>query len=114
MQMKYSVALLSLLFIGISSFTSTPTLAFQSLVPLLDFASSHIPLSKHSQTVLYILCTAGMRLLPQLQQNVIIHSLKEAVPQQYPFHLPKDGIQVIPGKMEGTYSHDIMSMCSNK
>lgn len=33
--------------------------------PLLRFAAAHVPAQKHKETPLYILCTAGMRLLPE-------------------------------------------------
>lgn len=35
------------------------------LRPLLQFAATHVPVRKHKETPLYILCTAGMRLLPE-------------------------------------------------
>ena len=87
--------------LGISAFASEPERASESLQPLLEFASSHIPVSMHFETSLYILCTAGMRLLPsEAQERTILH-LQEGVTRQWPFRLPKDGIQVISGKLEG-------------
>lgn len=89
---------------GIATFASTPQAAFNSLIPLLEFASSHIPTKKHSHTVLYVLGTAGMRfLLAEDQERVITH-LNTALPQEYPFHLPQDGIQIITGQLEGVFS----------
>lgn len=35
------------------------------MYPLLSFAAQHIPKTKHQETPLYILCTAGMRILPE-------------------------------------------------
>lgn len=32
--------------------------------PLLTFAAAYVPKVKHKETPLYIMCTAGMRLLP--------------------------------------------------
>ena len=94
---------LSLLPSGISTFASQPEKAFDSLRPLLDYAVLHIPHSKHSETSLYILCTAGMRLLPSEEQERITSLLYRTIPATYPFHLPQDGIEVIPGKLEGTH-----------
>ena len=92
-----------ILYIGISSFASEPEKASNSLQPLLEFASSYIPVSKHHDTSLFILCTAGMRLLPsETQERVVIH-LQERVTRDWPFRLPKDGVQVISGKLEGLY-----------
>ncbi|MEQ2164721.1 hypothetical protein GOODEAATRI_009676 [Goodea atripinnis] len=50
---------------GISTLANTPTQASDYLEPLLRFAAAHVPTSKHKETPLYILCTAGMRLLPE-------------------------------------------------
>ena len=89
--------------LGISSLANEPEKVFESLRPLLEFASSHIPVSKHHEASLFILCTAGMRLLPsETQERVIIH-LQETVTRKWPFRLPKDGIQVISGKLEGYF-----------
>lgn len=87
--------------LGISKFASTPAAAFNSLVPLLAYASDHIPAHKHSHTVLYVLGTAGMRLLPSAQQESLMNYLATALKKEYSFYQPKDSIQVISGKLEG-------------
>ena len=92
---------------GIATFSKSPETAFTSIQPLLEFALSHIPASQHSRTVLYILGTAGMRLLPKEEQGTIVEVLYERVSQEYPFYLPKDGVQVISGKMEGEGSQQL-------
>ena len=86
---------------GISSFPTNPELAYNTLVPLLDFAKRHIPEEKHSFTPLYILGTAGMRLLSKEQQSTIINHIQKRVAEQYPFYLSSDSVEVISGKMEG-------------
>lgn len=86
---------------GISTFSSQPERAFDSLRPLLDYATLHIPPYKHPQTSLYIFCTAGMRLLPTQDQERITSSLYRTISDTYPFYLPQDGIEVISGKLEG-------------
>lgn len=50
---------------GISVMADTPEHASDYLRPLLSFAAAHVPVRKHKETPLYILCTAGMRLLPE-------------------------------------------------
>lgn len=50
---------------GISTLAKTPSQASDYLNPLLSFAAAHVPKNKHKETPLYILCTAGMRLLPE-------------------------------------------------
>ena len=48
---------------GLSSMRLTPERSGEYLRPLLDYAASHIPADKHRETSLYIMATAGMRLL---------------------------------------------------
>ena len=50
---------------GITSLADNPSDTLKYLAPLLDYASDHIPFKKHPETPLYILATAGMRMLPQ-------------------------------------------------
>lgn len=50
---------------GISVAAAAPQQATPYLRPLLQFAAAHVPAQKHKETPLYILCTAGMRLLPE-------------------------------------------------
>lgn len=59
---------------GISTLAKTPAQASDYLHPLLSFAAAHVPQNKHKETPLYILCTAGMRLLPEryTEQHVIL------------------------------------------
>lgn len=50
---------------GISELAKTPEKASDYIYPLLSFAAQHIPKHKHQETPLYVLCTAGMRILPE-------------------------------------------------
>ena len=59
-----SMSPLGFLFPGISELASSPEKASDYIYPLLSFAALHIPKNKHQETPLYILCTAGMRVLP--------------------------------------------------
>lgn len=52
-------------FAGISEYATTPGKASDYMYPLLSFAAEHIPKAKHQETPLYVLCTAGMRVLPE-------------------------------------------------
>jgi golgi apyrase len=57
---------------GISTFAQSPALVANHLAPLLEHARSHIPPSLHAQTPIFLLATAGMRLLPEPQQKAVM------------------------------------------
>uniref|UniRef100_A0A8C5QK38 nucleoside-triphosphate phosphatase n=1 Tax=Leptobrachium leishanense TaxID=445787 RepID=A0A8C5QK38_9ANUR len=89
---------------GISTLAATPEKASDYINPLLHFAESYIPKTKHKETPLYILCTAGMRVLPESQQTAIIQNLVKDIPQQFDFLFSEAHAEVITGKQEGVYS----------
>ncbi|XP_008416447.1 ectonucleoside triphosphate diphosphohydrolase 7-like isoform X2 [Poecilia reticulata] len=89
---------------GISTLANTPTKASDYLEPLLSFAAAHVPQSKHKETPLYILCTAGMRLLPDSQQAAILEDLVMDVPLEFDFLFSRSHAEVISGKQEGVYA----------
>ncbi|KAG1657353.1 Ectonucleoside triphosphate diphosphohydrolase 7 [Nymphon striatum] len=89
---------------GLSSWAKTPSEAINHIKPLLDFAIVHIPKKKLSETPLYILATAGMRLLPQESQDAILKNLRTQIREKYPFILVDNHVEVITGKDEGIYS----------
>lgn len=58
----------------------TPEKASDYIHPLLSFAAQHIPKNKHQETPLYILCTAGMRILPErysIFYDINLHNSQE-------------------------------------
>lgn len=57
---------------GLSSYDTNTNNSAEYLKPLLEFAADIIPSDKHSQTPLYILATAGMRLI---SKQWVRHSL---------------------------------------
>ena len=71
--------------------------------PLFEFALTHIPEKYHKETSLYILATAGMRLLPKTQQDPILSNLREGVTTEYPFRFEKENLEIISGRQEGVY-----------
>ncbi|XP_020508586.1 ectonucleoside triphosphate diphosphohydrolase 7 [Labrus bergylta] len=89
---------------GISTLAKTPTQASDYLHPLLSFAAAHVPRTKHKETPLYILCTAGMRLLPESQQADILEDLITDVPLEFDFLFSRSHAEVISGKQEGVYA----------
>ncbi|NP_001088548.1 ectonucleoside triphosphate diphosphohydrolase 4 L homeolog [Xenopus laevis] len=89
---------------GISELSSTPEKASDYISPLLDFAASHIPRDKHKETPLYILCTAGLRILTESQQEAILEDLRTDIPVRYDFLFSDSHTEVISGKQEGVYA----------
>ncbi|NXP02214.1 ENTP7 diphosphohydrolase, partial [Thinocorus orbignyianus] len=90
---------------GISTVAAAaPGQATPYLRPLLLFAAAHVPAQKHKETPLYILCTAGMRLLPERQQAAILEDLVRNVPLEFDFLFSKSHAEVISGKQEGVYA----------
>ncbi|KFU91470.1 Ectonucleoside triphosphate diphosphohydrolase 7, partial [Chaetura pelagica] len=89
---------------GISVAAAAPEQATPYLRPLLQFAAAHVPAQKHKETPLYVLCTAGMRLLPERQQAAILEDLVRNVPLEFDFLFSKSHAEVISGKQEGVYA----------
>lgn len=89
---------------GLSSCASDPSSASKYIEPLLKFAANNIPKDKHKETPLFILATAGMRLLPVETQTAILDDLRTDIPKNYSFLFPSNHAEVITGKEEGIYS----------
>ena len=45
---------------------------YDYLKPLIRIAENYIPVERHADTVLYVLATAGMRMVPEAKQRAII------------------------------------------
>ncbi|XP_068777109.1 ectonucleoside triphosphate diphosphohydrolase 4 isoform X4 [Struthio camelus] len=89
---------------GISEFASSPEKVSDYISPLLSFAAEHVPPAKHKETPLYILCTAGMRILPESQQKAILEDLLTDIPVHFDFLFSDSHAEVISGKQEGVYA----------
>ncbi|XP_074602949.1 ectonucleoside triphosphate diphosphohydrolase 7-like isoform X3 [Brevipalpus obovatus] len=89
---------------GLSSFANHPEDAFDYIYPLIEFANRNIPQNKHKETPLYILATAGMRLLSSASQEIILNNLRESVKSNSSFLFSSSNVEVITGKEEGIYS----------
>ncbi|MGH0174423.1 UNVERIFIED_CONTAM: hypothetical protein FKN15_068329 [Acipenser sinensis] len=85
---------------GISELAITPEKASDYIYTLLSFASQHIPKVKHKETPLYILCTAGMRILPESQQEALLEDLRTDIPVHFDFLFSDSHVEVISGKQE--------------
>ncbi|XP_020636003.3 ectonucleoside triphosphate diphosphohydrolase 4 isoform X1 [Pogona vitticeps] len=89
---------------GISEFATSPEKVSDYIFPLLNFAAEHVPRAKHKETPLYILCTAGMRILPESQQKAILEDLLTDIPVHFDFLFSDSHAEVISGKQEGVYA----------
>ena len=99
---------------GLSSTSSNPSLASDVIEPLLDFASTHVPKAKHKTTPLYILATAGMRMLNKKDQDEILQDLRRDIPKKYSFQFDDSHFQVITGKEEGIYAWIALNYLTHK
>ncbi|KAK9466491.1 nucleoside phosphatase family-domain-containing protein [Lipomyces arxii] len=91
---------------GISSYsTHIADIGNVHLKPLLEHSKKIIPQQKHSRTPIYLLATAGMRLLPQETQQKMLRDTCTYILANSDFLLPdcESHIRVIDGKTEGLY-----------
>ena len=81
------------------------------LAPLLSHALQHIPPSQHSSTPVYLLATAGMRLLPSAQSDAILSATCSLLRSDFPFVVDGpsaagpcgESIRIISGEEEGMW-----------
>ncbi|KAF4303338.1 Nucleoside phosphatase GDA1/CD39 [Botryosphaeria dothidea] len=91
---------------GISTFGETPELVGPDhLQQLFDHALEVVPADEVENTPLFLLATAGMRLLPENHRNAVLNEICAYARENTKFQLPDCDlhIQVIPGETEGLY-----------
>ncbi|KAF9894702.1 Golgi apyrase [Aspergillus nanangensis] len=91
---------------GVSTFADSPEdVGPHHLQELLDHAREIVPNDAIKDTPIFLLATAGMRLLPDFQRNVLLDQICSYASANSDFLLPDCGvhIQVIPGVTEGLY-----------
>ncbi|TKA25229.1 hypothetical protein B0A50_05927 [Salinomyces thailandicus] len=91
---------------GISTFGEKPEeVGPEHLKELVDFALEIVPKDEVAQTPIFLLATAGMRLLPDYQREAVLDNVCRYLQQHTNFQLPdcELHIQVIPGETEGLY-----------
>ncbi|KAJ9106228.1 hypothetical protein QFC21_001372 [Naganishia friedmannii] len=94
---------------GIS--TIEPESIDQYLAPLLTHALQQIPPSQHKNTPIYLLATAGMRLIPEQRQQDILEATCSLLKKDYPFRLDTkneqgpcgESVRIISGEEEGMW-----------
>ncbi|GAA5976654.1 hypothetical protein JCM10908_005583 [Rhodotorula pacifica] len=89
---------------GISTLGGDPDAVEEYLRPLIEFAASVIPQDQLASTPIYLLATAGMRLLPPHQQKSVLSAACSYI-RTFPFRLPDcdEQIRIISGEEEGLY-----------
>ena len=91
---------------GISTFAEKPSKVWsQHYKQLIDFALKVIPANKISETPIYILSTAGMRLLPKSKREKILKKTCLELQKNTKYFISdcEEHIQVIDGATEGIY-----------
>lgn len=91
---------------GVSTFGTKPTeVGPDHLKELIDHALQNIPKDKVKDTPVFLMATAGMRLLPDEQQAALKAEICSYLQQNTQFSLPDCDlhVQVIPGETEGLY-----------
>lgn len=88
---------------GLSSYANDPAGAAASLQPLLQFAAQHIPASQLPRTPVYLMATAGLRLLPPAAAQSILAECRSALLASN-FLFETEWAQIISGTFEGLYA----------
>ncbi|OQD76585.1 hypothetical protein PENDEC_c004G04055 [Penicillium decumbens] len=91
---------------GVSSFADRPeAVGSEHLAGLLEHAKSIIPKEDAKDTPIFLLATAGMRLVGNLERQLLLDQICAYARANTDFLLPDCGvhIQVIPGVTEGLY-----------
>ncbi|KAJ7706954.1 nucleoside phosphatase family-domain-containing protein [Mycena rosella] len=96
---------------GISSYAHEPELVSGHLRPLLDHARDLVPPSLHSTTPLFLLATAGMRLLPGDQQASVLQHACNFLTRHSHFNIEGpsaagpcgSSVRIITGEEEGLF-----------
>ncbi|XP_033757362.1 LOW QUALITY PROTEIN: ectonucleoside triphosphate diphosphohydrolase 7-like [Pecten maximus] len=89
---------------GLDKLEDKPGSANEYIRPLLKFAASYIPKEQQKETLLFILATAGMRMIPAAAQKAIFNDLKTDIAEEFPFVISDSNLEVISGKLEGVYA----------
>lgn len=91
---------------GISTFGDKPeAVGHEHLKDLVEFAADIVDKDEIPNTPIFLLATAGMRLLPDYQRTALLESTCSYFQRDTKFQLPDCDVhvQVIPGETEGLY-----------
>ncbi|ORZ10427.1 nucleoside phosphatase family-domain-containing protein [Absidia repens] len=90
---------------GISTFGSRPNEVGEHLQGLLDFAQEVVPMHLQPSTPIFLMATAGVRLLPLDEQSELMEKTCHFIKENSGFFVSHCGthIRAIPGELEGVY-----------
>lgn len=91
---------------GVSTFGTKPSKLWKShYQKLIEFAEKIVPTAQIPDTPIYVLSTAGMRLLPEKQRSEVLKMTCKLIQRNSRFHLPdcSEHVRVIDGPTEGIY-----------
>lgn len=88
---------------GLSAYADNAAGAAASLQPLLQYAAQHIPASQIPSTPVYLMATAGLRLLPTAAADSILMECRTALLAS-DFMFESEWAQIITGTYEGLYA----------
>ncbi|KAI9301165.1 nucleoside phosphatase family-domain-containing protein [Cunninghamella echinulata] len=90
---------------GISTYGSKPNDIKEHLKELLDFALEVVPSHQQLHTPVFLMATAGVRLLPNDVQGTLMKATCDYIKETTPFFISNcdTHIRAIPGELEGAY-----------
>jgi apyrase len=88
---------------GLSSYAADAAGAGASLQPLLEFAGQHVPAQQQAQTPVYLMATAGLRLLPSTAADAILNQCRGKLLASS-FLFKPEWASIISGTSEGLYA----------
>ncbi|KAI8095359.1 nucleoside phosphatase family-domain-containing protein [Thamnidium elegans] len=90
---------------GISTFGTRPHEVGEHLTSLLSFSQEVVPIESHSTTPIFLMATAGMRLLPNQEQKELLSSTCNYMRENTNFFISDcdSHVRIIPGELEGVF-----------
>ena len=101
---------------GLSDFASDPTQVEAYIMPLIVAATKTVPRDEQASTPIYLLATAGMRLLPEDQANDLLTEVRNLFndKEKCPFLFENDNnARIITGQAEAIYSWVTVNFLAN-
>lgn len=87
---------------GLSYYATAPNAAGESIRPLIEYAEQWVPEDLWAETPIYILATAGLRMVPRATSAAIMRNCIDTVKQSH-FLFLEDQAEIITGDLEGLY-----------